>query len=285
MALGKVITRAAKLTLAVRGKKDKGKQSVGGWRVSSGLVLQRAKELFSAIVAEHQLGSDPVRVTVEPLSPRQAIGRPQRQDFALLDGREVMIEAEFRGSLGQAFTDQPQSFRGTLNDVQHLKLDTSANRAVFISTLNAVTSYLGTARGTRHCRDDEPERCGSEIARGLLRDYGRVKVGLVGYQPAILEHLTRAFGVENVKCSDLSPKNIGSHKSGVRVCDGKTETAGLIDWCELLLVTSSATVNDTFDEIYERAVTSQGKPLLVFGVTGAGVAALLGLRRICPFGH
>ena len=253
--------------------------------MSNGLVLQRAKELFSAIVAEHQLGSDRVRVTVEALSPRQAIGRPQRRDFALLEGREVMVEAEFRGSFGQAFTDQPQSFQGSVDDVQRLNLDSSASRAVFISTLNAVTSYLGTAEGTRHCRDDEPERCGSEIAHNLLKDYGRVRVGLVGYQPAILAHLTRAFGVENVKCSDLNPKNIGSHRSGVRVWDGKTDTARLIDWCELLLATSSAIANDTFDDIYERAVTSQGKPLLVFGVTGAGLSALLGLRRICPYGH
>jgi len=253
--------------------------------VSNRLVLQRAKELFSAIVAEEQLRDSRVRVTVEPLSPGQAIGCPQRRDFALLEGREVMIEAEFRGSLGQAFTDQPQRFQGTLDDVQHLNLDSTANRAVFISTLNAVPSDLGTARGTRHCRDDEPERCGSEIARNLLRDYGRVKAGLVGYQPAILEHLTRALGVENVKCSDLNPKNIGSHKSGVRIWDGRTETTRLIDWSDLLLVTSSATVNDTFDDIYERAVMSQQKPLLIFGVTGAGVAALLGLGRICPYGH
>ena len=253
--------------------------------MSDGLVLQRVKELFSVIVAEHQMGNDPVRVTVEPLSPRQAIGRPERQDFALLEGREVMIEAEFRGSFGQAFTAEPQSFQGTLDDVQHLNLRSSANRAVFISTLNAVTSYLGIARGTRHCRDDEPERCGAEIARSLLREHGRVRVGLVGYQPAILANLTRAFGAEYVRCSDLSPKNIGSSKSGIRVWGGKTETARLIDWCEILLVTSSATVNDTFDDIYERAVASQGKPLLLFGVTGAGLAALLGLRRICPFGH
>jgi uncharacterized protein (DUF4213/DUF364 family) len=258
---------------------------VGGRKVSSEPVLQRVGELFSGIVAEHQLGNDPVEVRIQPLSPQQAIGRPQRQDFALLEGREVMIEAEFKGSFGQAFTDQPQSFRGTLNDVQRLSLDSSANRAVFVSTLNAVTSRLGRTKGTRHCRDDEPERCGSEIARRLLKDYGKARVGLVGYQPAILGHLTQAHGVENVRCSDLSPKNTDSCRSGVRVWDGRRETARLIDWCDLLLVTSSAIANDTFDYIYARAVTAQGKPLLLFGVTGAALAALLGLKRICPFGH
>ncbi len=253
--------------------------------MSSEFVLQRAKELFSRIVAEHQLGNDPVRVRIQPLSPQQAIGCPERQDFALLEGREVMIEADFKGSLGQAFTDQPESFQGTLDDVQRLNLDSSANRAVFVSTLNAVTSHLGIATGTRHCRDDEPESCGSEIARGLLKEYGKARVGLVGYQPAILAGLTRTFGVESVRCSDLNPKNFDSCKSGITVWDGRTETARLIDWCDLLLVTSSAIANDTFDDIYERAVTSQGKPLVLFGVTGAGMAEVLGLKRICPFGH
>jgi len=206
-------------------------------------------------------------------------------DFALVEGNEVLVEAEFRGSFGQAFTDQPQNFQGTLGEVRHLNLDSTANRAVFISTLNAVTAYLGTAKGTRHCRDDEPERCGWEISRGLLQEFGKARIGLVGYQPAILKHVARGFGVENVRCSDLNPKNIGSCKFGVRVWDGKTETAKVIHWCELLLVTSSATVNDTFDDIYERTVMSQRKPLLVFGVSGAGIAALLGLRRICPYGH
>lgn len=253
--------------------------------MSSELVLQRARELFSAIVAEEQLGDGRVRVTVEPLSPRQAIGCPQRRGFALLEGREVMIEAEFRGSLGQAFTGQPQSFQGTLDDVHRLNLGSGADRAVFVSILNAVTSHLGIARGTRHCRDDGPERCGSEIARSLSKEYGRVKVGLVGYQPAILAGLTRTFGAENVRCSDLNSKNVDSCKSGITVWDGRRETARLVDWCELLLVTSSAIANDTIDDIYARAVTAQGKPLLLFGVTGAGLAGLLGLRRLCPFGH
>ena len=248
-------------------------------------ILQKAKESFSAIVAERQLGDDLVRVTVRPLSSEQAIGTVRRQDFALLEGREVMIEAEFRGAFGHAFTDEPRSFHGTLKEVQRLSLDCSANRAIFVSALNATTSYLGRAKGTRHCRDDEPERCGSEIARRLLHQFGKVKVGLVGYQPAILEHLTRAYGAENVKCVDLSPKNVGSCKSGVKIWDGRTQTAALIDWSGVLLVTSSAIVNDTFDAIYGNAVTAQGKPLLVFGVTGAGAAALLGLDRICPYGH
>ena len=80
------------------------------------------------------------------------------------------------------------------------------------------------------------------------------------------------------------PGNVGSHKFGVEIWHGKTDIQKLVDWCDLLLVTSSAIVNNTFDDIREKTV-SQGKRLMVFGVTGAGVCALLGLERICPFGH
>jgi hypothetical protein len=261
------------------------KHSPQGANVGSGPILERTRHAFSCIAAEHRLRRDPVWVTVEPLSAEQSIGRPQRQGFALLGGREVMVEAEFRGSFGHAFTDCPQSFEGTIEDVLHLDLSTSANRAILISTLNAATSHLGIASGTRHCRDDDPEKCGSQIAHELLEDFGRVKVGLLGFQPAMLAHLTEHFGAENVQCTDLNPNNVGSCKYGVRIQDGRTDTGRIIDWSQLLLVTSSAIVNGTFDGIYEQAVGSQDKPLLVFGVTGAGVSALLGLRRICPFGR
>lgn len=261
------------------------KHSPPGGNVGGGPILERARQAFSSIVAEHHLHRDFVRVTVEPLSPEQAIGRPQRQDFPLLEGKEVMIEAEFRGSFGHAFTDRPQRFEGTIDDVLHLDLDTSASRAICISTLNAVTSHLGIASGTRHCRDDDPEKCGSQIASTLLEEFGRVRVGLLGLQPAMLAHLAEHFGAEHVQCTDLNPNNVGSCKYGVWIQDGRTDTGRIIDWSQILLVTSSAIVNGTFDEIYRQALSPRGKPLLVFGVSGAGACALLGLRRICPFGR
>jgi hypothetical protein len=251
--------------------------------VEAGLTLRRVKEALSAIVADHQLGRECVRVRVGPLSAAEAIGCPQRQDFPLLEGKEVMIEAELRGSFGQAFTDRPRSFEGSVGDVQRLALDSSENRAVFISTLNAVARHVGIAGATRHCRDEDPERCGAEIASRLFRDFGGTRVGLIGLQPAILAHLADRFGPGNVRCTDLNAANIGSRKCGVGIEDGRTDTVEVIDWCDLLLVTGSAIANATFDDIYGEAVVSRKKPLIVFGVTGAGPAALLGLERVCPF--
>ncbi len=201
----------------------------------------------------------------------------------MLEGKEVMIEAEVKGSFGQAFTDRPRSFEGSVEDVQGLALDTSDNRAVFISTLNAVACHVGIASGTRHCRDEDPERCGADMASRLLRDFGRIRVGMIGLQPAILAHLVERFGPGSVRCTDLSRANVGSQKSGVGIEDGRTNTVKMVDWCDLLLVTGSTIVNGTLDEIYRETVASRKKPLVVFGVTGAGMAALLGLERVCPF--
>jgi uncharacterized protein (DUF4213/DUF364 family) len=243
-------------------------------------VLAELTEKFRSIVADNNLGDEKVQVSIGTLTPQQAIGSPTRQDFPILIGREVMIEAQFRGSCGQAFTDGPREFSGSLRDVLGLSLESNEDRAVFIAALNAVMAYLGMAAKVRHCRNEEPEECAGEIAGYIKDEYGNVKVGLIGLQPAILERLAADLGTEKVRCTDLNSKNVGSGKSGVEIWDGGTDTGRLIDWADLLLVTSSTIVNDSFDDIREGAA-ARGRRLIIFGVTGAGAAALLGLERVC----
>jgi len=243
-------------------------------------VLEEAREKIQEIIAGHHLGDEVVQVTIGTLTVKQAIGTPNRQDYPLLEGREVMIEAAFHESFGQAFTDRPHDFTGSINDVIGLSLDINENRAIFIATLNAVMAHLGIVSGTRHCHDEEPEECAGQIARHIMDESGRVKIGMIGLQPAILENLVLTFGAENVRCTDLNPKNVGTRKYGAEIWDGRTETGRLIQWCDIPLVTSSALVNNTFDYIREEAV-AQGKSLITFGVTGAGVVVLLNLERLC----
>ncbi len=243
-------------------------------------TIEKAKEKFRIIIETHRLGSEPVEVTIGTLTARQAIGDPSRKDFPLLEGREVMIEAQFKDSFGQAFTDRPSEFKGSLNDVLNLKLDTNDERAIFDVTLNAVMAHLGMVNGVRHCHDEEPEKCAAEIAQHIQTKYGNVRIGLIGYQPAILENLVKTFDAKNVRCTDLNPRNIGTLKYGAEVWNGKTGTTRLITWCDILLATSSTIVNDTFDSIKVEA-DDRGKRLIVFGVTGAGVSTLLGLERLC----
>jgi len=153
-----------------------------------------------------------------------------------------------------------------------------------IATLNAVMAHQGMVTGTRHCRDEEPEECAAEIAKNLLGRFGRITVGLVGYQPAILEHLVQGFGADNVRCTDLNLKNVALQKFGMEIWDGREATHDLIQGSDLVLVTSSTMVNNTFDGI-QQEVLSQGKHLITFGVTGAGISALTEVERLCFRAH
>ncbi|MDD4924862.1 MAG: DUF364 domain-containing protein [Dehalococcoidales bacterium] len=244
-------------------------------------TLQQAKEKLTSLIDVNNLRNESVKVAIGTLTAEQAIGKPSRNDYALLSGKEVMIEAQFKGSYGQAFTNQPEQFDGLLNDLLNLNLDTINNRAIFVATLNAVCSHLGIIGKVRHCRNEEPEECGKELANNLYTRFGIIKIAMVGFQPALLENLIKKFGAENIRCSDLDVKNIGTNKFGTVIRDGSQENQNLIEWCDLLLPTGSTLVNNTFDDLYQQTV-SRNKHFMMFGVTGAGVAALLGLNIICP---
>jgi uncharacterized protein (DUF4213/DUF364 family) len=247
-------------------------------------LIQQAKDKFSEIVRERGLGGRAVQVTVKTLTPREAIGSPTRQDYPILLGKEVIVEAKFDNSYGQAFTDQPQSFSGTIDQLLQLELDSSSNRAIFIAGLNALTSHLGIASGVRHCKDEEPEKCARQIAADFKQRFDGKKIGMIGLQPAILQNLGQALGADNVRCTDLNPNNVGSRKFGVEIWNGATDTRKLIDWANVILVTSSTLTNGTVNDILD-AAEAAGKPAILFGITGSGVCALTGLERVCYFGN
>lgn len=248
--------------------------------MSENPVIEEAAGKFREIITENDLGKEVVQVKIGTLTVKQAIGSPTRQDYPLIEGREVMIEARFKDSCGQAFTDRPHEFTGSIDEIMSLDLSINDNRAVYTATLNAVMAHLGMVTGVRHCHDEEPEECAVEMARHLMAEFGRVKIGMIGLQPAILENMVKTFGADYVRCTDLNPKNIGTRKYGAEIWDGRTDTDRLIDWCDLVLATSSTIVNNTYDAIKLEAV-AKSKRLIIFGVTGVGVAALLGLEMLC----
>jgi uncharacterized protein (DUF4213/DUF364 family) len=243
-------------------------------------MIEEAKEKLRDIIQSYRLMDEPVTVSIGTLTSRQAIGNPTRQDYPLLEGREVMIEAQFKDSYGQAFTDHPNEFKGSLRDVLSKSLDTNDKRAIFMATLNAVMANLGMVSGVRHCHDEDPEECAAQIADHILTNFGKVKVGLIGLQPAILENLVKTFSAENVNCTDLNQNNIDIGKFGIEIWNGRTETKRLIGSSDIVLVTSSTLVNDTFESINDMFDT-EGKRLIIFGVTGAGMSELFGLDRLC----
>ena len=247
-------------------------------------ILERVRKRFVEILDNEHLADIDVSVRVVPLTPKEAIGKPERRDFPIIVGKERVVEADILGTKGQAFTDSPQEYRGTLRDVVGLALTTNQERAVFVASMNAVLSHLGLVEATVHCKDEDPERCALEIAETVSARCGAVSVGLIGLNPAIAERLVDRFGAGQVRITDLCTDNIGKERFGVEVWDGASRTGDLVDNSDVVVFTGTTLVNATFDRIWE-LIQARGKRYLVYGITAAGVCHLTGIDRICPCGR
>jgi hypothetical protein len=245
-------------------------------------ILEKAKSEFICICNERSLELSR-KITIHPLSPHDAIGDAE-SDFVIKKGKEYVIEAEFDEAHGQAFTGIACHWNGSLEDLFSLELSETRNRGIFVASMNAVLRALGLASGTNHCRDKDPTNCGPEIAGQLEARFGAKRFGLIGLQPAILKALVKQFTEKFVRVVDLNPDNIGSLNSDIEIWDGQRDLPRLVDWSEVGLVTGSSIVNGTIDDILIR-FQDDDKPIVFFGNTISGTAALLNLDRLCPFGR
>ncbi|BCZ44432.1 membrane protein [Clostridium gelidum] len=215
-----------------------------------------------------------VKVTGRALTSKEAIGETEKKDFPILKGKEKLLQADFNGVKGQAFTDMPGNYSGTLKDIIEMPLDTNFNIAIYIATLNAVCRYLKLADKTIHCRDSGPEKCSIELESYLKSRFGNPKIALIGYQPSMLDRLSKSFKVRIV---DLDKDNINTVKYGVMVEDGNKDTEALLKWCDVIVATGSTISNNTITSLFV-----ENKPRIFFGTTLAGASALMGLERFCP---
>jgi len=233
------------------------------------------KEEFAKLVKENNLDSEEVVITAAPLTTEEVIGSPENKDYPLVIGRERMMQAEFRGAQGQAFTDMYGNFSGWLSDIIDMDLVNNFRRAIFISSLNAVLRYLGLITKTRHCRDNELRQCSHELVNHIEKTHGHVRIAMVGFQPRMVETLSQRF---ELKVTDMNRANIGAEKFGIVIRE-PDKTDENLAWCDVALVTGTTVVNDTIDQF------EISKPVIFYGVTISGVARLLGLNHFCYLGH
>jgi len=234
------------------------------------------KERFFNLIKEKNLMSSKVEVvSARTLTPQEVIGKPERDDFPLLKGKEVMIQADFNGGLGQAFTDMPGNYRGSLKEILELHLDNNFKRAVFIATLNAVLRYLNCISKTVHCKDKEPGECAARLVDYIKERFGNPLIAFIGMQPAMAEALVAQFEIRVV---DLDPDNVGQKRCGV-VIEDVAHTKEVLSWADVILATGTTVVNDTLTPLLIE------KPIIFYGVTIAGVAYLKGYEQYCFCGH
>ncbi len=239
--------------------------------------LEGIREKFSQLIeAGHLTGEEEVQVvSARPLTPEEAIGRPERRDFPLLKGKESMIQANFKDACGQAYTDMPGNYQGTLKELLALPLRNNYERAIFIATLNAVMRHLKLVDRTIHCRDQEPGQCATHLVEYVRERFDNPRIAFIGLQPAMVAGLAGHFPI---RVTDLDPDNVGQRKGGVVIEDASL-TDEIIAWSDLVLATGTTAVNDTLAGVIGR------KPAIFYGVTIAGIARLAGYEQYCFCGH
>jgi len=236
----------------------------------SDIYTELKKRAFKLWESEDIL-SEKIVVTARALSTEEAIGNPEDDDYPIQQGKEKIMQAEFKGSFGQAFTDHFGNFEGTLKDVLELPLTNNFQKAVFISSLNAVLRSQNRIEKTIHCHDDEPIECAEKLVLYIKEKYGDVKITQIGFQPRMAEYLSKEF---EIRLIDLDPDNIGKKKQGVLI-EGADATQDAINWCDLLLVTGTTVANGTIELFLNK------KDVLFYGTTIAGPAMLMGWDRFC----
>ena len=240
-------------------------------------VFRLLRKEIGKLLADQVLSAESaekVKISCRTLTPEEALGNPERDDFPLQKGREKLMQAEIGEYCGQAFTDRPGNLAGTVEEILNLPPVNNHHRAAIVATLNAFLRKIGRINCTVHCKDEGPALCSGELADELKRQYGNPKIVMIGLQPAMAEVLAKKFPL---KIMDLDPDNADKTFGEVRVETNPYDVAELEKWADLFFVTGSTVVNGSIDQFLDLK-----KPVIYFGTTIAGPAELLGLKRICP---
>ncbi|XRO76934.1 Rossmann-like domain-containing protein [Methanocaldococcus sp. 10A] len=232
-----------------------------------------AKEILKVLAEENNLLYEDVEIKISDTK----LDTTRIKDYPLMSGKEILLRTNFKGCYGDAFTDKPVEFKGTIKELLY-----KGNRAEIIATLNAVMRYLGLIDRTVHCTGDEPEKCAKELVK-YLKELNPQKIGIIGFQPAFVKEVVNNFGAENVIVSDLNPENVGKIKYGAKIIHGKYNE-DLIKNSDVVLATGSTIANGTFEEIWELA-KKYNKRIIFYGTTIAGMAKILGVERFCTLGR
>lgn len=234
-------------------------------------IYDKLKESLLITIQEHGFDKEIVTINTKVLDPKEAIGDTKKMDYPILQGKEYLINSYFKGTVGQAFTDEPSNFKGYLMDIVTMDMDVSKNRSIFVATLNAVYSHLGVVKDCIHCKNNGPELCAEKIKEFF--NGKDLKIGMVGFQPSIIEALS---STHQLRVLDLQYENIGKLKYGVTIEDGRVMMEDVKNWCDVMLVTGSTVCNGTIVDFI-----SGDKKTYFYGTSIAASAQILGLERLC----
>lgn len=226
---------------------------------------------FANLCQQHQLENEALSVKIDD-SYNDHSG-------AALAGRTRLV-ASFQKHSGMSYTFHPYPFEGTVADLLKIDLEGSSDRAVFIAAMNAVCSAVIPGLRTVHCSDEGSLLCTKKLVTELRKN-GYNCPGLIGFQPSFLNALTKDFGNWNLACVDQQELDESIRRSANVDLLDEEHLQQLVGWSDVVVVTGATLVSGALPDILEWTEMS-GKPILVYGTSIAGAAALMDLPRFCP---
>lgn len=244
------------------------------------MFYESLRHKFLRLTEQNLLLDHEITIRTHILKPSEAIGNPDRKDFPLLKGKEVLMQATFLGMKGQAYTDEPSEFSGPLGEIANLPLHDARQKALFIASLNAVMKYLNPDITTVHCKNNEPEECAEQMVT-FIKSLRPHSAGIIGLQPAILDAMVKVLGKENVICADRDEDNKNKVKCGIPIEWGdKKGIEKLFKNSDVVLATGSCAANGSLPDILGIAKIYDSY-LYFYGVSIVGTAHLMRLNHLC----
>ena len=184
---------------------------------------------------------------------------------------EYRVTARFNEYEGEAYTETPADFEGTLLEAISLPPSEKGIDARCLAAINAVMNCLGLCAGVFPNTFDEHRLYTDALYLHVAEKYGKSNIILVGYDG----YIVKKFVLEEVDfwTMDRDPDNISQDRfKHVIVNSAFYNRQACLTWGKLLIVTGSTLTNGTIVQYLD-----QGKDLLFYGITIAGAATLLGL--------
>ena len=211
----------------------------------------------------------PVRILADT-EPEQTL-RPDGDTPSSVSRPEYRVTAILLDHHGEAYTEHPMDFDGTLREALTLPCSDDGIDARTIAALNAAMSVLGQCPGTF---SDDPavhQQYADAICNYLIRNYGRSHIILVGYDG----YFVKRFMEEELDfwTMDRDPDHITKDRfNHVIVNSGKYNRESCFAWGKIFVITGSTLCNGTITQYLD-----QGKDLLFYGITCAGASRLVPL--------
>lgn len=183
---------------------------------------------------------------------------------------EYRVTASFRGTKGEAYTECPEAFDGTLQDALDLPVSEHGIRAVSLAAINAVMSYLNLCPGTWSEESQAHMQYADALYKHVSDRYGKDHIVLIGYDG----YIVKKFVEEGMDfwTLDRNPDNITKNRfEHVIVNSAKYNRESCYAWGKLFLLTGSSLCNGTAIQYLDHQI-----PVLFYGITCAGAATLLG---------